>query len=98
MSWSLEWELQDEIETALEENAVVEAMFADGHEVPALVDLGEWIAFGEVPAVQIAQALESGNWEPIYKAFSYAWAEAKAKRIEQNVRDAEEHIALVRSL
>lgn len=98
MGWSLEWELQDEIEAALEENAVVEAMFADGYEVPALVDLGEWIAFGEVPAEQIAQALESGNWKPIFTDFTFAWAEAKAKRIAQEARDAEEHIALVRSL
>ena len=98
MGWSLEWELQDEIEAALEENAAVEAMFADGHEVPALVDLSEWLACGEVPAVQIAQALESGNWQPIFKAFSYAWAEAKAKRIEAEHDAAEDHLAFVRSL
>lgn len=98
MGWSLEWELQDEIETALACNDTVEAMFAEGYEVPALVDMGEWIACGEVPPEQIAQALESGDWQPIYKAFSYAWAEAKAKRIERDTRDAEEHLAFVRSL
>lgn len=98
MSWSLEWELQDMIEAALEENAVVEAMFANGHEVPALVDLGEWLGCGEVPAVQIARALESGDWQPIFKEFSYAWAEAKARRVEAEHEAAEDYLAFARSL
>jgi len=81
----------DQVWDALQHNDYIPALYALGTEVPALVDLCQWLVTErEVDPFQLARAVQAGSLQPWFLEFARDWADRRARQLRRQWRDDEE--------